>query len=84
MFRPSVGRVSLAVLVGVAACVSGDSRARSDVDIVSRSRITGSVNGRGVEATVAATLNTGRGGSSTCTFSRLPQGFNPGTFGTHT
>ena len=88
MVGPSVGsawrRAASAVLVGVAACMSGDTRGRADVDVAVRTRITGSVNGQGVDAVVAATVNTGRGGSSTCTFSRLPRGFNPGTFGTHT
>jgi hypothetical protein len=55
-----------------------------DLDIVSNSSITGMVNGEAVEATISASFNTGRGGRSTCTFSKLPQGFSPATFGTHT
>ena len=57
---------------------------RKDKDITSRSTITGLVNGSAVEGKISATFNTGRGGSSTCEFSQLPEGFNPGTFGTHT
>jgi hypothetical protein len=55
-----------------------------DLDIVSNSSITGTVNGEAVEGSISASFNTGRGGSSTCTFSMLPQGFSPATFGTHT
>jgi hypothetical protein len=54
------------------------------IDIVSRTTITGSVNGSPVEGRVSATFNTGRGGRSTCEFDRLPTGFTPGTFSTHT
>jgi len=55
-----------------------------DLDIVSNSSITGMVNGEAVEGSISASFNTGRGGSSTCTFSKLPKGFSPATFGTHT
>lgn len=55
-----------------------------DLDVVSRSSITGMVNGEAVEGSISASFNTGRGGQSTCTFSKLPQGFSPATFGTHT
>jgi len=54
-----------------------------DIDVVSRSVITGSVNAGTVEGRVSATFNTRRGGRSSCEFERLPAGFTPGTFGTH-
>jgi hypothetical protein len=37
-----------------------------------------------MEVDVLATINTGRGGSSTCTFTKLPTAFNPASLGTHT
>lgn len=54
------------------------------ISITSRSTISGVVNGSQVEGKIMATFNTSRGGSSTCNFTHLPNGFNPGTFGTHT
>ena len=57
---------------------------RTDKDIISLSTISGSVNGSIVAGKISATFNTGRGGRSTCEFARLPEGFTPGTFGTHT
>ena len=57
---------------------------RADREIVSRSTISGSVNGSVVAGTISAAFNTGRGGRSTCEFAQLPEGFTPGTFGTHT
>lgn len=57
---------------------------RADKDIISRSAISGSVNGSVVAGKISATFNTGQGGRSTCEFARLPEGFTPGTFGTHT
>lgn len=67
------------ILMNQIGCVK-----HQDIDITSRSTISGSVNGSAVEGKISATFNTGRGGSSTCDFSHLPVGFNPATFGTHT
>jgi len=53
------------------------------VNIASNTSISGLVNGSVVEGKISAMLNTGSGGSSSCSFSKLPVGFNPGTFGTH-
>ena len=54
-----------------------------DKDLTSLSTITGMVNGDVVEGKIRATFNTGKGGASSCNFTKLPKGFNPGTFGTH-
>jgi hypothetical protein len=58
--------------------------ARQDIEIVSITEITGTVNGAAVEARVSATIDTGRGGITSCQFQKLPDLFTPGTFGTHT
>jgi hypothetical protein len=57
---------------------------RKDIEIVSLTEIVGTVNGAAVEARVSATIDTGRGGTTTCQFAKLPDLFTPGTFGTHT
>jgi len=84
--------VGAALLAVIAACAEEpyleppqpEPPPARDLDIVSKSSITGMVNGEAVEGSISASFNTGRGGSSTCTFSMLPQGFSPATFGTHT
>lgn len=55
-----------------------------DIELVSITEIAGKVNGSAVEARVTAVINTGRGGTSTCEFTKLPERFTPGTFSTHT
>ena len=55
-----------------------------DKTVTVRTEIAGIVNGEPLKGRVVATLDTGRGGRSTCRFSKLPSGFTPGTFGTHT
>jgi hypothetical protein len=84
MFRSAVRLTSFLLVFGIAACARDGVQVRPDVDVTSRTTITGSVNQSPVEGTVTATFNTGRGGTSTCRFTVLPQTFNPGTFGTHT
>ena len=59
-------------------------RVRKDVDVVSKTVISGMVNGSAIDGTVNATFNTGRGGRSTCEFVKLPPKFTPGTLSTHT
>ena len=59
------------------------SACRRKIDIVSRTVITGSANGAAFQGNVTATINTGRGGQSTCAFDQLPPSFMPGTIGTH-
>jgi hypothetical protein len=63
----------------VAAC----PRARF-IDINSKTTVSGIVNGSPMEVDVLATINTGHGGNSTCTFTKLPTAFNPASLGTHT
>jgi len=58
-------------------------RRERDIDVTARTTMSGIVNGSPLEATVVATINTGRGGSSTCTFTKTPTGFNPASLGTH-
>lgn len=55
-----------------------------DIDVTAKTTLSGIVNGNPMEVDVLATFNTGRGGSSTCKFTKLPTGFNPATLGTHT
>ena len=70
--------MTVALSLSLAAC-----RRTRDIDVTSRTTISGTVNGSPLEVKVVATFNTGRGGSSTCTFEKLPTGFNPATLGTH-
>lgn len=55
-----------------------------ETEILSRTELAGSVNSAPVAGSIAATISVDRGGTSTCEFTSLPRGFNPGTFGTHT
>lgn len=83
---PSLRRVGvlLVLVLGIAtACATKDVVRLPDRDIASRMRVKGTVNGIAVAGTVSASINTGRGGSSTCEYSQLPRGFNPGTLNTH-
>jgi len=54
-----------------------------DIDLTSRTKYSGAINGSPIAIDVVATINTGRGGNSTCTFTTIPTGFNPATLGTH-
>ncbi len=71
--------VGIILFVSLAAC----TRER-DIDVTAKTTISGMVNGSPIEVDVLATFNTGRGGSSTCNFTKLPDGFNPASLGTHT
>lgn len=59
-------------------------RQKQDIDVTAKTAISGTVNGNPIEVEVLATFNTGRGGSSTCKFTKLPTGFTPASLGTHT
>lgn len=74
--------LSLTGAAFLAACTANRDRHRG-VDILSRTVITGSVNGSPFEGRVSATFNTRRGGSSSCEFDRLPAGFTPATINSH-
>lgn len=56
----------------------------TDKTVTVRTTISGIVNGEAMKGSVVAKLNTGQGGESACRFSKLPTGFTPATFGTHT
>ena len=58
--------VGVILIASFAAC-----RPAPDIDITSRSTISGIVNSSTVEGKILATFNTGRGGTSTCDFSQL-------------
>lgn len=83
MSTPAFRPIFVLMILGI-ACAGDGLQVRPDVAVTSRTTITGSVNQSRVEGTVVATVNTGRGGTSTCRFTALPPAFNPGTFGTHT
>ena len=53
-------------------------------EVTARTTISGFVNGKPLKGNVVATLETDRGGRSSCEFSHLPARFNPATLGTHT
>lgn len=88
---PALALLLVAVLVG--ACESsaddtgsgtGSAKPAVGVDIQARVTISGMVNGNPIEGTATASFNTRRGGSASCTFTKLPDGFTPGTINTHT
>jgi len=85
MSTPSWRRVgALSILMfGLAACATKDVSVQVDRDIVSRTEVTGTVNGGVVAGRVSASFNTARGGRSSCDYQKLPVGFTPGTIGTH-
>ena len=71
------------LFASLAACRQERVQER-DIDVTAKTTISGTVNGSPMEVEVMATFNTGRGGSSTCKFAKLPAGLNPASLGTHT
>jgi hypothetical protein len=69
----------IVLLTSLTAC-----RQQQDIDVTAKTTVSGNVNGSPIEVDILATFNTGRGGSSTCTFTKFPPDFNPATLGTHT
>lgn len=70
-------------VVLVTTILSCDRQSKpNDVEVTSRTRYSGAINGSPISIDVLATINTGRGGRSTCTFNELPSGLNPAVFGT--
>ncbi|WP_428264107.1 hypothetical protein [Haliangium sp.] len=63
---------------------SAQAVGEQDLRILSITEISGTVNDSAVRGRIEATIDTSRGGVSTCQFPSLPKGFTPGTFGTHT
>ena len=76
--------VGVVLMVALYGCQQQPTPGNPDIEITSRSVISGLVNEEVVRGTILATFNTGIGGTSTCQFDELPQGFTPATFGTHT
>lgn len=70
-------------LAGLVTFAIGCKRPARNMEIVSRTLLTGSVNGSPVIDRVEATINIGRDGHTTCRFDQLPAGFTPATLGTH-
>ena len=81
--RRSAGLARSAVMVSLVGVVAILPACRRKIDIVSRTVTMGSVNGAPFQGSINATINVGRGGTSTCTFDQLPPNFTPGTLGTH-
>jgi hypothetical protein len=73
--------VTITLFASLAACATW--RTKRDINVTAKTTVSGIVNGSPIEVEVLATFNTGRGGSSTCRFTKLPTGFNPGSLGTH-
>lgn len=74
--------VGIILFASLSAC--RQQREIRDIDVTSKTTYSGIVNGSPMEVDVVATFNTGRGGISTCKFTKLPSGFNPASLGTHT
>lgn len=79
-----VERLLLVVTVIILLVTIAGCRREQDIDVTAKTTISGTVNGSLMEVDVTAVFNTGRGGSSTCKFTKLPSGFNPASLGTHT
>jgi hypothetical protein len=81
-----LGMIAIGIIASASltACHRQRYMQERDIDITSKTTMSGSVNGSPIEVDVLATLNTGHGGISSCTFTKLPSGFNPATLGTHT
>jgi hypothetical protein len=80
----SAGAILLGYVQHGAAVPPARPVVQQDIEIVSITELSGKVNGSAVEGRVTALINTGRGGTSTCEFAKLPERFTPGTFSTHT
>ena len=74
---PSIG---LVLLLSLFAC-NRDGRVK-DMDVTSKTKYAGTINGSPVSIDVLATINTGRGGRSTCTLTNGPSDFNLAVLGT--
>ena len=73
--------IALPMLASIYSCRR--EGATKDIDLTSRTKYSGTINGSPIAIDVVAKINTGRGGSSTCTFATIPERFNPATLGTH-
>ena len=76
-------RLSLLVMGMILIAAFAACRPEQDTEITSKTAYSGAINGSPIEINVVAKINTGRGGNSTCTFTKIPLGFNPASLGTH-
>lgn len=53
-----------------------------DMEVTAKTNYSGTINGSPISIDVVATINTGRGGRSSCTLTKGPSGFNLATLGT--
>lgn len=72
--------IGIMLFASLTACYKREIR---DIDVTSKTTYSGTINGSPWESEVVATFNTGRGGTSTCKFTKIPSGFNPASLGTH-
>lgn len=74
--------LSISVLLFASLYACRREGARKDIEVTARTKYSGAINGSSIAVDVVATLNTGRGGRSSCTFTTMPAGLNPGSLGT--
>jgi hypothetical protein len=74
--------VGIVVLFASLAATCRQQRVTKDIEVKSKTTYSGIINGSPIRVDVLATINTGRGGSSSCTFTSLPPAFNPAVLGT--
>ncbi len=74
--------VGVIVLVASLAATCQRQRGTRDIDVTAKTTYSGIINGSPIRVDVLAKINTGRGGSSACTFISLPTNFNPAVLGT--
>jgi hypothetical protein len=74
-----VGLLLLFASLAATCRQKGDTR---DIEVTAKTTYSGIINGSPIRVDVLATINTGRGGSSACTFINLPTGLTPASLGT--
>lgn len=72
--------IALILLTSVFACRK--EVGMKDREVTAKTRYSGTVNGSPISIDVLATIDTGRGGRSSCTLVNGPSGFNLATLGT--
>ena len=72
--------IGLILLASLFACKKEE--ARKDMEVSAKTKYSGTINGSPISIDVLATINTGRGGRSSCTLVNGPSGFNLATLGT--
>lgn len=74
--------IGIMVLLVSLAPTCRESRGPTDIEVKAKTTYSGVINGSPIRVDVLATINTGRGGRSACTFVSLPPAFNPAVLGT--